>query len=417
MKRALGYGVHLSEDLGGRYDLGLLERVHHFSTRSARAIADCVQDAPRDGRSGNWLPEVSTPPEPTGPTPGPDGYPDRVIAYPRNPVTIYDVAAAAGVAPSTVSRTFARPGRVNADTAAHVRRVAEELGYRANPIVQALNATSTRLLAVMVSDIANPFYAQLVRGAQIAAKDAGYEILLADTRESGLRERASLERLLPVVEGLVIGSSRMPDSALRMIAKQKPLVVLNRELRDLPSVVADHTGGIQQAIGLLSSLGHPSVVYVAGPEASWPDGVRSRAVRDLGASAGMHTHKVGPFLPTVEGGLAAAQHLLLARPPTAIIAYNDLMAIGVMHGLIQAGLKIPEQVSVIGFDDILTARLVTPPLTTVAAPMRLMGVTAINNVNAIIKGAQPRGGEALVMPVKLRVRGSTGRFQRGQVSR
>lgn len=336
-----------------------------------------------------------------------------MIDHPRNPVTIYDVASAAGVAPSTVSRTFARPGRVNADTAAHVRRIAEELGYRANPIMQALNASSTRLLAVMVSDIANPFYAQLVRGAQIAAGDAGYEILLADTRESGVRERASLERLLPVVQGLVIGSSRMPDSALRTIAKQKPLVVLNRELRDVPSVVADHTGGVQQAINLLTGLGHDSVVYVAGPEASWPDGVRSRAVRDLSAQSGLHTHKVGPFLPTVEGGLAAAQQLLLARVPTAIIAYNDLMAIGVIHGLIRAGVKVPERVSVIGFDDILTARLVTPPLTTVAAPMRQMGVTAINNVNAIINGAQPRGGQALVMPVKLRVRGSTGPFPGG----
>ena len=334
---------------------------------------------------------------------------------PRKPVTIYDVAKAAGVAPSTVSRTFARPGRVNAETAARIRDVAQGLGYRANPIGQALTTSRTKLLGLMVSDVANPFYAQLIRGTQVAATEAGYEILLADCRESGTRERAALERLVPVVEGFVIGSSRMPDSALRTIAKQRPMVVLNRELRDVPSVVTDNPGGVRAAVDLLRELGHDSVVYVAGPEASWADGVRFRALRDYGAAAGLHTHRIGPFLPTFEGGLAAATQLI-EQPPTAVIAYNDLMAIGVMHGLIRAGLKIPEQVSVIGFDDILTSRLVLPQLTTVAAPMRQMGVTAVKNVVALINGAKAQGGGALVMPVQLKVRGSTAQRRRKRVS-
>ena len=207
----------------------------------------------------------------------------------------------------------------------------------------------------------------------------------------------------------------MPDSALRTIAKQKPMVVLNRELRDVPSVVTDNPSGVRAAVDLLRQLGHDSVVYVAGPEASWADGVRFRALRDYGAEVGLHTHKVGPFLPTFEGGLLAAQQML-ERPPTAVIAYNDLMAIGVMHGFIREGLKIPEHVSVIGFDDILTSRLVIPQLTTVAAPMRQMGITAVNNVVAIVKGAKHRAGEALVMPVQLKVRGSTGQRRRKRVS-
>jgi LacI family transcriptional regulator len=338
-----------------------------------------------------------------------------VTEQPRNPITIYDVAKAAGVAPSTVSRTFARPGRVNAETAARVRQAAEDLGYRAHAIGQALSESHTRLLALMISDVANPFYAQLIRGTQLAASEAGYEILLADCRESATREREALERLIPVVEGIIIGSSRMPDSALRTIAKQKPTVVLNRELRDLPSVVTDNPSGMRAAVDLLRELGHEAVVYVAGPEASWADGVRFRSLRDYGAKTGLHTHKVGPFLPTFEGGLLAAQQLL-EKPPTAVIAYNDLMAIGVMHGFIRAGLKIPEQVSVIGFDDILTSRLVIPQLTTVAAPARQMGITAVNNVIAVIKGAKPGGGDALIMPVQLKVRGSTGQRRRKRVS-
>lgn len=330
-------------------------------------------------------------------------------------VTIYDVARAAGVAPSTVSRTFARPGRVNAETAERIRQVAEQLGYRANPMRQALATSHTHLLGLMISDVANPFYAQLIRGTQVAATEAGYEILLADSRESGTRERAALERLVPVVEGFVIGSSRLSDSGLRSIAKQRPMVMLNRELRGVPSVVTDNAGGVRAALELLRELGHDSVVYVAGPEASWADGVRFRALRDHASVLGLHTQKVGPFLPTFEGGLSAAQ-AMAERPPTAVIAYNDLMAVGVMHGFIRAGLRIPEEVSVVGFDDILISQLFIPQLTTVAAPMRQMGMTAVNNVIAVMKGARPSGGEALVMPVQLKVRGSTGQRRRKRVS-
>ncbi|CAL8978594.1 HTH-type transcriptional repressor CytR [Propionicimonas sp. T2.31MG-18] len=342
-------------------------------------------------------------------------YAGAVTEQPHTAVTIYDVAKAAGVAPSTVSRTFARPGRVNADTAARIRRIADELGYRANPIGQALSTSQTRLIGLMVSDVANPFYSQLIRGAQLAATEAGYEILLADSRESGTRERTALERLVPVVEGFVIGSSRMSDSALRNIAKQRPMVVLNRALLDVPSVVTDNAGGMRAAVELLRELGHDSVVYVAGPEASWPDGMRFRALRDLGTSSGLGVQKVGPFLPTFEGGLAASR-VLLERLPTAVIAYNDLMAIGVMHGFLAEGVRIPEQVSVIGFDDILISRLVLPSLTTVAAPMRQMGATAVNNVVALIKGARHRAEEAMAMPVQLKVRGSTGQRRRKRVS-
>ncbi len=221
--------------------------------------------------------------------------PDQAVAAPAQPSdsarrnsapTIYDVARVAGVAPSTVSRTFARPGRVNADTAARVRAVADELGYRANPIARALSTSKTRMLALMVSDVANPFYSELIRGAQIAASEEGYLVLLADAQESPTLEREALERLIPVVDGIVIGSSRMSDSGLRTIAKQIPLIVLNRELSDVPSVVTDNTAGIHAAVEHLHDLGHTSITYVAGPEASWADGARWRALRDAARSSG-----------------------------------------------------------------------------------------------------------------------------------
>lgn len=329
--------------------------------------------------------------------------------------TIYDVARVAGVAPSTVSRTFARPGRVNAETAARVRAVAEELGYRANPIARALTTSRTQILALMVSDVANPFYAELIRGAQNAASEEGYLILLADAQESPGVERSTLERLIPVVEGIVIGSSRMSDSGLRTIAKQIPLVVLNRELTDVPSVVTDNVAGMRAAVGHLHDLGHTSITYVAGPEASWADGARWRALRDAALELGVHTHRIGPFPPTFEGGLSCGD-ALLAHLPTAAVCYNDLVAIGVVATLRRAGIRVPYDVSVVGFDDILTSRLVSPPLTTVASPMRYMGATAVRNLLALTRGAHATSGRAFVMPVKLRVRGSTGQRRRKRTS-
>ena len=159
---------------------------------------------------------AATPARPTSAEP-PTGKPPT-----GKPPTIYDVARAAGVAPSTVSRAFARPGRVNAETAERVRRVAAELGYRANPIARALSTARTRMVAVLVSDLANPIYAELVRGAQTAAAAAGFVVLVEDTRESPTMEREAAERVLPAVEGILLASSRMPDAAIRMVAKRSP---------------------------------------------------------------------------------------------------------------------------------------------------------------------------------------------------
>ena len=122
--------------------------------------------------------------------------------------TIYDVAKAAGVAPSTVSRAFARPGRVNAVTAQRVRQAAEQLGYRTNPLARATSTGRTSMIAVMISDITNPFYFGIIRGAQAAAAEVGYTMLLADAQESDVLEREALERALPTVEGIVLASTQ-----------------------------------------------------------------------------------------------------------------------------------------------------------------------------------------------------------------
>lgn len=327
--------------------------------------------------------------------------------------TIYDVAKAAGVAASTVSRAFARPGRVNAVTAERIRQVAAELGYRVNPLASGLPTGRTSMLALVVSDVANPFYAEIIRGAESAAAEAGYVVLLIDTQESDRVERGSLERTLPAVEGVVLAGTRLSDSAIRMAAKQRPLVVLNRDVADVPSIVLDNPYGMRLAAEHLAQLGHRDLTYVAGPEASWVDGMRWRSLRDAAAVLGQRVHRVGPFAPTVAGGREAARSFA-DELPTAVVAYNDQVAIGLMLALQARGVRVPEEISVVGFDNIFATQIVTPALTTIAAPLRAQGHNAVEAVLSSRGTPVPRVGRPMSLPVKLVTRGSTARVRRSQ---
>jgi LacI family transcriptional regulator len=262
------------------------------------------------------------------------------------------------------------------------------------------------MIALVVSDIGNPVYAAIVQGAQRSAAEAGYTILLADSQESGRRERTALERLLPTVDGVVLAGTRMSDSAIRMVAKQKPVVVLNRAVADVPCVVPDNARGLRQAAEHLAGLGHESVTYVAGPEASWADGMRWSSLRDVAAARGLVVRRIGRYSPDVAGGVRAAEDLR-AEPSSAVIAYNDQLAIGVVRGLTAHGIRVPRDVSVIGFDNIPSADLVSPGLTTVAAPLQLAGATATRQVLTMIEGGSTWTGAPAVLPVRLVVRGST----------
>ena len=333
--------------------------------------------------------------------------PELASTRPKLP-TIYDVAAAAGVAPSTVSRAFARPGRVNSETAEHIRKVAAELGYRTNPMARALPSGRTSMIALVISDITNPFYNEIIRGAETAAGEAGYTILLADTQESDVLEREALDRAVPMVEGVVLATSRMSDSAIRMTAKQRPMIALNRAVADVPSVIFDNPRGIRRAVEHLAELGHHTIAYVAGPEASWADGMRWRSLREATMELELHGRRVGPFPPTVAGGAEAVAELV-KQPYSAVVAYNDLMAIGVIRELISMGIRVPQDISVVGFDNIFAAELVTPALTTIASPRRMQGMTAVRNLVAMIGGARPRATEPVVLPIRLVVRESTAR--------
>ncbi|MDA8438329.1 MAG: LacI family DNA-binding transcriptional regulator [Propionibacterium sp.] len=322
-------------------------------------------------------------------------------------VTIYDVAREAGVSVSTVSRAFSRPGRVSAETARLVHEVASRLGYRSQAIYRTPRATKTGMLGLLVSDVTNPFYFGIIRGAELAAHRAGVSITLVDSQESRSLERRLVEHTLPTVDGLIVASSRVSDTDLRAVGKQVPIVILNRHVSGLPCVLPDTRSGMQQAVDHLVGLGHRRMAYLAGPPTSWADGQRWRTFRDACLGLGIANHRCGPVSPTVRGGEDAADEVL-RDPVTAVVAYNDLVAIGLMRALIRRGVRVPADISVVGFDNTFASDLVTPGLTTVAAPLTALGEQA---VRAVLHPTDPtsRTSDAPVsLPVRLVVRASTG---------
>ena len=321
--------------------------------------------------------------------------------------TIYDVARVAGVSPSTVSRAFSRPGRVSAQTAEKIRQVAEELGYRSREVSRTAAKSTTKVLGLAVADITNPFNFRVIRGCQAAAAEAGFVVTLNDAQESEALEREMLRRSLPLLDGRIVASSRLSDTELRTVAKQLPVVVLNRRVAGLHCIIPDMAHGIRKAAEHLLALGHRNITYLAGPEASWADGMRWRAMRDSAKELGFTEHRVGPFAPTLQGGRGAAE-VIAARRLKAVVCFNDLMAIGLMQGLAERGIKVPEQISIIGFDNIFASALVTPGLTTVAAPLTMLGDSAVRYVVASLAGHKSAETAPVSVPVRLIVRHSTG---------
>jgi DNA-binding LacI/PurR family transcriptional regulator len=320
----------------------------------------------------------------------------------RRAVTLHDVAREAEVAVSTVSRALSDPDRVNERTREHIQAVARELGYRPNRLAQALHTGRTGTLAVLVPDITNPHNFGLVRGAEAQARAAGSTLIIADTQGGPELEAAHLDRLASSVDGFLLASSRLSDAELRALAERSPVVLFNRRVEGLASLVTDSADGSRQIVEHLVALGHRSLAYLAGPSAAWSDSQRWRALSEHAEAAGARIVRCGPFDPTLDGGPAAAD-VGLSTGATALVAFNDLLAIGVLRRLRERGVAVPEQVSVVGYDDIFGSDFCSPPLTTVAGPVDEAGRTL---VDVLLAGRVP--APAITLPTHLRVRGSTG---------
>ena len=323
--------------------------------------------------------------------------------------TIYDVAELAGVNPSTVSRALGKPGRVSAKTEARIRAAAAELHFRINPMARALPTGRTQTLSLVVADITNPMIFGLVRGAEKAATSAGYALVIAESQESGDAEAEVIERIMPGVDGIVLATTRLGSDRIIDIASRKPVVMINHMVEGVPGVLPGVESGVCSLVAHLHELGHTSIAYVNGPPTSWISGRRWDALLDIAESTNIAVVEIGPAPPTIEGGRDLFRRVQASRA-TAVIAFNDLIAMGIMQAAAAAGLSVPEQLSVAGFDDIFGSELISPALTTVRAPLVEAGERAVHQLLIRI-GATPPPAPLDQGPLhtELIVRGSTGR--------
>jgi DNA-binding LacI/PurR family transcriptional regulator len=321
--------------------------------------------------------------------------------------TIYDIARVAGVSPSTVSRALNKPGRLSAATEKRILEAAAELNYQANPMARALPTGRTLTIGLVVADITTPRIFDVVRGAGHAATLNDYTLVLVESEESPGRELRAVERLLHTVDGIILATSRLTDEEITGIALRKPVSVINREVADVPSIVADVDRGVAEAVRHLVHLGHQSVLYVPGPETSWMSRHRWRSIRSRCEWSQIAVDTLSASPPTIDGGRSAAA-AVRAHGATAIITYNDLMAIGLSQELVEGGVAVPGQLSVVGFDDIFGSDFAAPPLTTIKSPLREEGALAVRQIIGELNEtamAPDLGGLATTLVV----RGSTGR--------
>ncbi|MEU8607784.1 LacI family DNA-binding transcriptional regulator [Actinoplanes sp. NPDC048791] len=322
-------------------------------------------------------------------------------------VTIKDVARAAGVSPSTVCRALSTPELVRAETRERVQRSAAELDYSPNRAARGLITGRTGNLGLIVPDLGNPFFPGVVKGIQARAREADYAVFLADTDEDPAAEAQLVRTLAKQVDGIVLCSPRMSEQELRGVAALTPVVLLNRRVGRLPAITFDNVDGMRQAVTHLTALGHRRIAYVAGPRASWSNRERVRGLRSAIAAAGAELVEVGPVQPQFDGGVAAADQVLAAGV-TAVIAYNDVIALGLLSRLNARGIAVPAAISVLGFDDIALSAMVHPSLTTVGLPMKSCGRAGVDLLLGLLQNPDKFGTTRRELGTQLMVRGSTG---------
>jgi LacI family transcriptional regulator len=320
-------------------------------------------------------------------------------------VTISDVAREAGVSLMTVSRVINDKGEISAATRQHVLDVIERLGYRPSSIARGLATQRTSTLGLVVPDIANPFFSDVARGAEDRARGVGYNVFVCNTDESPQREIAALESLEEKrVDGVLLCSSRLNADDLRAALVSHPAAVLvNRRLEGArvgAILLADEAGARVATQHLLQS-GHRAVGFLAGPFTSYSSRQRSRGYRAALEGAGVRYNPtwVRPCAYHVEGGRETA-HVLLADHPelTALFCYNDLVAIGTLQACAELGRRVPDDLAIVGFDDIPLAGLVTPALTTCRVPRYELGEQAMQLLLDRIEGCTELCDEIVLWP-------------------
>lgn len=336
--------------------------------------------------------------------------------------TIYDVSALAGVSTSTVSRTFSRPEMISEATRNKVLTAAKKLGYRPNTLAGALTTKRTLLIGLLTSDIQNPFVASLARGVQDGIAAKRYLSIICSTDGDAVRELDLLEEMLARgIDGFILtppfdGPDPSVVALLKTLPKRNvPVVFIGHQSKDSSNDFATSgaESGALEAVNHLIALGHTRIGFIGG---SYTRGIglgRWRGYREA-----LHLHALPPHHEleretnaTSKGGFAAMEELLnLSKPPSAVVAINDLVAIGAMDACKEREIAVPSQMSIIGFDDIPVASLTTPPLTTVAQPAYELGHTAANLI--LNRIATPHiAPQRITLGCRFIMRGTTARYK------
>ncbi len=328
--------------------------------------------------------------------------------------TIYDIAKHVGVSAGTVSRALSRPDKVLPATRARIEEAVAALGYVPNAVARNLKTQRSGKILVTVPDIANPFFAQILQGAEDAAQAVGYAVLLGDTQHLPEREERYAQMLRRnEADGLIVLGHRLPPTAREIVQQlgDAAPVVNGCEFDPavgIPSVHIDNAAAAGAVMEHLYGLGHERVAVVGGPPDNPLHQQRLEGVQRVAkACKRQRSLSIAPGDFSLESGHAAALALLGRAPaPTAIFCFSDQMALGAMAACREQGIRVPDDVSIVGFDDLASSRYLTPPLTTVRQPMREIGARAVHLLLALIDRVDVPLQQTLEF--SLMVRGSTG---------
>jgi DNA-binding LacI/PurR family transcriptional regulator len=337
-------------------------------------------------------------------------------------VSIRDVAQRAGVSIATVSRAVNRIPTVDPALAERVWRAIEEVGYLPNTQARALVSGRSRMLGLIVSEITNPFFPELVQEFENLAVAQGYEVLIGSTNYEPERTASLIGRMLQRnVDGVAVMTFGIEEELVqKLVEREFPLVFVDAgpNLENIRVLKVNYGEGIRQAVQHLAALGHRQIAFISGPLR-----LRSAVARRDAFLKSMN--ELGLTVPeahmcegnhTMEGGMAAMEKLIeLDELPTAVLCSNDMTAIGVLHALYRTTHSVPEDVSVVGFDDIHLAQFMLPPLTTVQMSCKELATAAVEALRAGIEADHPKAGKKeWHIPTRLVVRQSSA-FPRGSL--
>ncbi len=327
---------------------------------------------------------------------------------------IKDIAEKLGVSPATVSRALGDTNIVAEPTRSRIRELAKELNYRPNVSARNLRTRKSMSILMVVRDIGNPFYLEILKGVEGTARKAGYSVLMGNTENDPAREAEYFNMLRDGhADGMILMTGKLPedDSNAQLLPDNLPVVVALEVIEGsgLPHIQIDNRAAARDAVRHLIGLGHNRIGHISGPVPEIMSRHRLEGYRQAMSEAGL---EIGPGyeqrgdFSLQSGGETAATLFDLPEPPTALFVANDEMAFGAINELRRRGLSVPEDVSVVGFDDLFFSKAFHPPLTTISQPRRLIGEAAMQSLLDLLAG-HPHPDQPGFIPTRLSVRKST----------